>query len=71
MKSQLWMMLNGVMDAPLKEFSCVTISDWEGNTVCVPIVSSLTLIFSILSILKACSTVVQKNEILRYNMYFI
>ena len=53
MKSQLWMMLNGVMDAPLKEFSCVTISDWEGNTVCVPIVSSLTLIFSILSILKA------------------
>merc|ERR1712018_361705 len=50
---QLWMMLNGVMDAPLKEFSCVTISDWEGNTVCVPIVSSLTLIFSILSILKA------------------
>ena len=52
MKSQLWMMLNGVMDAPLKEFSCVTISDWEGNTVCVPIVSSLTLIFSILSILS-------------------
>ena len=42
-------MLNGLMDAPLKEFSCVTISDWEGNTVCVPIVSSLTLIFSILS----------------------
>ena len=50
---QVWMMLNGVMDARLKEFSCITVSDWEGNSVCVPIVSSLTLLFSILSILKA------------------
>ena len=64
MKSQLWMMLNGVMDAPLKEFSCVTISDWEGNTVCVPIVSSLTLIFSILSILKASYNFTRDNAIL-------
>ena len=46
-------MLKGVVGAPMSEFSCITLTDWEGNSVCVPIASSLTVIFSTLSILKA------------------
>ena len=50
---QSWMIFNGVIKIKWNEIFSFSISDWQGNTIYLPMTASATLLFSIFSILKA------------------
>ena len=50
---QLWMIFNGVIQINWSQVSKLTFTDWQGNTIYLPISSSVCLLFSAASILKA------------------
>ncbi len=50
---QVWLVLNGLVDLDWNAVSSLTFTDWEGNTIYLPFTSSLCIVFSVISILKA------------------
>jgi hypothetical protein len=49
---QMWLVLNGVVLLKWNEMTSLTITDWEGNTVFLPITASVSMIFSTIAIVK-------------------
>lgn len=49
---QMWLVLNGVVLLKWDEVTSLSITDWEGNTVFLPITASACMIFSLLAIVK-------------------
>jgi hypothetical protein len=48
----MWLVLNGVVLLKWNEMTSLTITDWEGNTVFLPITASVSMIFSTIAIVK-------------------
>jgi hypothetical protein len=52
----MWLVLNGVVLLKWDEVTSLSITDWQGNTVFLPITASVCMILSIIAVIKVSQT---------------
>jgi hypothetical protein len=52
----MWLVINGVVLLKWDEVSSLSITDWEGNTVFLPITASVCTVLSIIAVIKVSRT---------------
>jgi hypothetical protein len=67
----MWLVLNGVVLLKWDEVTALSITDWEGNTVFLPITASVCMIFSLVAIIKVTpgSSLVGRYQIVSLGRY--
>ena len=48
----MWLVLNGVVLLKWDEMTSLSITDWEGNTVFLPITASVCMVLSLIAVIK-------------------
>ncbi len=67
----MWLVINGVVLLKWDEVTSLSITDWEGNTVFLPITASVCTVLSIIAVIKVSRTrvtPVQHNIIVRLSL---
>ena len=59
----MWLVLNGVVLLNWDEVRTLSLTDWEGNTVFLPITASVSMIFSLMAIVKVTFAGVIINDV--------
>ena len=60
----MWLVINGVVLLKWDEVTSLSITDWQGNTVFLPITASVCMVLSIIAVIKVSQTRVTTDKLL-------